>query len=83
MKPYIVASATALALAATAAVAASGCGKDEATSGALGQVTFSAGCAGGSGSCPVSGLDAPVAVGATVPLDFDLGINGGSGLNLR
>ena len=64
------------------AVAAYGCGKDEGTSGALGQVSFSAGCAGGNGSCPVSGLDSPVAVGAIVPLDFNLGINGGSGLNL-
>jgi len=82
MKPYVWVAAMVGAAVTVGGGAFCGCGRDEATPGALGQVWFSADCAGGNGTCPVSGIDAPVAVGATVPLDLDLAIRGGSGLNL-
>lgn len=51
--------------------ALSGCGT-EGTSGALGQSEVSPGCSSADGPCLTSGLDAPIAMGARVPIEVSI-----------
>lgn len=54
-----------------------GCGYS-GSPGALGQASFGADCGPSDASCLVSGMSAPLAVGATLPVDINLHIMGGA-----
>ncbi|MBN2495044.1 MAG: hypothetical protein JXR96_10670 [Deltaproteobacteria bacterium] len=61
-------------LASAALLAAPSCAMD--SPGALEQAGFSAGCSGADAVCLVGGIDAPIALGATLPVHIDLHVPG-------
>src|SRR5688500_14092291 len=62
--------------AAAAALALMACGMDSGTSGAMGQSSATPDCAPSDTNCLEDGLDAPVAVGARLPVDVRITAKG-------
>lgn len=62
--------------AALAALALVACGMDSGTSGAMGQSSATPDCAPNDSDCLEDGLDAPVAVGARLPVDVRITAKG-------
>lgn len=65
-----------LLLAAPAAVALAACAEDAGTGGAMGQSSTTPDCAPNDANCLEDGLDAPVAVGARLPVDVRITARG-------
>lgn len=65
-----------LLAAGAAALALVACGSDPGTSGAMGQSSTTPDCAANDTDCQEDGLDAPVAVGARLPVDVRITARG-------